>query len=296
MSAPESPPVVVGFDGSERAGKAVAWAAQTASTLDVPLVVLHADHVQMIPDSGIGLWRPEDLRSAAQAVAERGAELARAAVPGLEVTAEAAIASGAAALEDRSAGASLVVVGNSGHGRVTGILLGSTAFHVATHSKCPVAVVPPGDLPLPGPAQKVCVATDGSPSGRTAVLRAADIAARYGAPLQIITAWQRPPRDRYVTRPTPGLESAADLEEALRGAADRVLEDAEQQALAAHPDLTVTTLKSEGRPAHVIARETAGAAILVVGARGHGDLRSLLLGSTSRAVLHLATCPVEVVR
>ncbi|HEX5511090.1 MAG TPA: universal stress protein, partial [Actinomycetales bacterium] len=37
--------------------------------------------------------------------------------------------------------AALVVVGNRGHGPVTGPLLGSVAYSVATHAHCPVVVV-----------------------------------------------------------------------------------------------------------------------------------------------------------
>jgi nucleotide-binding universal stress UspA family protein len=51
----------------------------------------------------------------------------------------------------------------------------------------------------------------------------------------------------------------------------------------------------EGPAAEALLRDAAGADLIVVGNRGQGELKSLLLGSVSQQVLHYASCPVLVV-
>lgn len=60
----------------------------------------------------------------------------------------------------------------------------------------------------------------------------------------------------------------------------------------------IDTLIRPGSPADEIidAAKELGADMIVIGSRGWGEIRSVLLGSVSERVLHLAHCPVLIVR
>lgn len=60
----------------------------------------------------------------------------------------------------------------------------------------------------------------------------------------------------------------------------------------------VDTLIRTGSPADEIAdaAKELNADLIVIGSRGWGEIRSVLLGSVSERVLHIAHCPVLIVR
>ena len=60
-------------------------------------------------------------------------------------------------------------------------------------------------------------------------------------------------------------------------------------------DVEIETRLAEGGAARVLTEEAAGADLLVVGSRGLGGFRELLLGSVSRECAQHAPCPVLIV-
>jgi nucleotide-binding universal stress UspA family protein len=105
---------------------------------------------------------------------------------GVPVTSEIVDASTAPALIAAGEDALMIVVGARGHGRVTGLLLGSVSQHVSRHAPCPVVVV---REQADAKARRIVVGVDGSPSSDKAIGFAFDAASRSDAPLLAIHAW-----------------------------------------------------------------------------------------------------------
>ena len=63
-----------------------------------------------------------------------------------------------------------------------------------------------------------------------------------------------------------------------------------------YPDVQVTRVVTRDRPVRALVDAAKGAQLLVVGSHGRGGFKGMLLGSTSRALLQSAPCPMMVVR
>lgn len=289
--------VVVGVDGSDGGMDAVRWAARYADQADCPLRLVHATTLTdvagpVVPGpfgiASVGLHRPgrSDDRLLAAALAEATRHAAQ-----LQVSVRTASATPVAALVDASSGARLLVVGSNERSRwVT--LFDSVASRVVAAAHSPVVVVR-GDVDRAGP---VVVAIDDSDGCEPALRFAFLEAARRRCELVVVHAWQIP-----LAPVGAGLRSAAVAtnhvaEENVATAAWRSLTDTVAPWCAAFPDVTVHEKLLQGPPDEVVAGETSGAALAVVGSRGRGPLAGLLLGSTSQALIHTSRCPVAVVR
>lgn len=86
------------------------------------------------------------------------------------------------------------------------------------------------------------------------------------------------------------------VQEMIHDNAVRVRDEAAAAVRAAAPDVEVTARVVNGSPATVLVRESARAALVVVGHRGRGGFAGLLVGSVAAKVAAHADCPVLVVR
>jgi nucleotide-binding universal stress UspA family protein len=145
------------------------------------------------------------------------------------------------------------------------------------------------------PAGSVVVGTDGSDHAERAVGWAARQARAEGRHLDVVHACGRVGVGDLAWMGTAGLDQGR-LTRALRDAGDTLVEDARRIAVAEVPGLDVRThvLETDARDALVEA--SASAHLVVVGSRGRGPLRTVVLGSVSHSVARSATCPVVVCR
>jgi nucleotide-binding universal stress UspA family protein len=77
--------------------------------------------------------------------------------------------------------------------------------------------------------------------------------------------------------------------------AQQIADDASATVKKLQPSLEVEALALAGQPADVLLEQGADATLIVIGRRGLGGFKSLLLGSVSQQVVQHASCPVAVV-
>jgi nucleotide-binding universal stress UspA family protein len=141
---------------------------------------------------------------------------------------------------------------------------------------------------------RVVVGVDGSDTAKKAARWAAREAKLRGSKLELVSAWEIP---IYSYAYDQGY--AAISEEMLKGLAVNAgdnLAAAFKEASAEARDVEMETIAAEGQAATVLLEVSKGADLLVVGSRGLGGFRELLLGSVSQQCAQHSTCPVVIVR
>ncbi|WP_405142061.1 universal stress protein [Sphaerisporangium sp. NBC_01403] len=273
--------IIVGVDGSPSGLDAVGWAVREGALHDRPVHIVHAmpkwayEMPDDVPHSDVGRWMRDSAAEVLTAALERvGAEPFE-----VRVSTELLAGDPRDALLRAAAVADMLVVGNHGLGGFRGLLLGSVALGVSGHAPCPVVVVR-------GPASRsgeVVVGTDGSAASDAVVEFAFAEAEARGARLRAIRACSVP------------VEFMPFDPDALIGDESRLLAESLKAWQERHPAVDVLRQVKQGHPAQVLLEASAEADLLVIGSRGRGGFTGLILGSTSHAVLHHASCPVAVV-
>lgn len=271
--------VVVGYDGSSSSDAALAAAIDQARELGLGLHLVSAVELPASLPSYEGAYR----RATTEAV-QRALERTVAALGLDRVTSHVDAGSPSSLLLGQVGPEDLLVVGSHGHRPVARMLLGSTSTTVAAHAPCPVLVVRGPRVRSRGP---VVVGVDGSETSAAAVATAAEIAAREGATLRAVLA---------LSPVTDALGFVSGPDDPQVTAAQAVLAESVAGVTVDHPDLPVEQVLAQTHPVEALLRHSRGARLVVVGSRGLGGVRAMMLGSVSREVLHHASCPVLVVR
>jgi len=288
--------VVVAVDGSTADEAVVDWAADEAARLGAPLrlVTVVDPQVQLSPYEALASGSPslaQQLDESAHRLLDRAVERARARRQDLhDVAVAVPWGPPAAALVRLSENAARMVIGSPARTRLERILLGSVALPVVAHAHCPVAVVPAGTV-VAAP-ERVLVALDGSEaSGRAAEL-AFTAAQASGAAVTCVLAWSLEVDGGVVVT-----ERSSSRWEAVEARYTDLGHRVADPAAARHPGVAVDVVVRHGSPARVVVELAAelDADLVVVGGRGLGGFRGLLLGSVSRRVVEHANRVVLVV-
>jgi nucleotide-binding universal stress UspA family protein len=289
--------VVVGVDGSAPSTAALRWAVSEADLRSVPLTVCHVGWLPQGQELGTEAASPagtpgSDIVSAA-------ARLSRQIAPGVTVHGCRREGPPADGLLQIAEECELLVLGVRGAGAWGGLGLGSVSSRVAAHARKPV-VFAHGDGSWQG--ERVVVGVDDSAAAEAAAGFAFQEAALRQVPLTAVLSWwitPLPVRGGYLS-----LASA----EGSRGRGDhptygeemrRLAEDRLKQVLtpwrSKFPAVDVTSALRTDAPPRALHDAAGRAGLLVIGSRGLGPIRRLLLGSVGHAVLQHPPCSVAIV-
>jgi nucleotide-binding universal stress UspA family protein len=193
-------------------------------------------------------------------------------------------------------GARVIVLGSHGHGPIARLLLGSTSLGVVRRMKH-AALIVRGD---PRAFARVVVGLDGSPHSRRTVAFLAGLDVPPGGELTLVRVLER------LALPSLAMLPAATRATLVSQAA--AADAADEKKWRRDAEAAADELRGAGWKVNVVLRKgaplnellavtkSARAQLLAVGARGHGTLERLVLGSVAEGALHRAPVSVLVVR
>lgn len=280
--------IVVGFNGSDECRDALALASRLRA--DDGIVTA----VNIYSDPGVGRggeWNTVMAEAADEQLTTARTDTADATWLHLEVAPGHSPAHG---LHDYAEehDADLVVVGSSHRGQIGQTLAGTVGHRLLNGASCPVAIAPRGYRDRPAARiTAVVVGVDGSHESDLAIPEAAELARSSGAHLELVAVAQDPV---VVYGKGPGAFTG--MPELKRAIAEQAQEWLDHATETLATDAAAEATLAHGDPASVLsATATDEDAVLIVGSRGYGPLRRVLLGSVSTSLVNAAPSPVIVV-
>lgn len=281
-----TPPILVPYDGSSDARRALLWAVAESNRTSTAVRVVVVNEV--LPPTWVGVAGTsvvtDDFQLDADALLDEATKMLADAGVGDVLTGQRSGHVVGELLREADM-ASAVVIGSQGHGRIGGMLLGSVSQHLAGHATCPVVVV---REPHDDRARRIVVGVDGSRASAAALDYACRRAEDTGETVVAMHGWhvRAPSTDVWASQPR-----SVDTEEH-----ELLLGECVGGVRVDHPDVRLELEVVAVSPAQCLVDASAGASLVVVGSRGLGFFRGMLLGSVSHAVLRGAQCPVAVIR
>lgn len=278
--------VVVGVDGSVGSAVALRWALDHADQLGAiePVMTFVNGPLERSLAEEDGPNGPREpyrvdaverlrhfLESNAPELGDAGVVIEQRTGPGLVTAARSA---------------ELLVVGTRGWSGRLDLSVGSVGAYCVRHATVPVALIP-REVPALHDHLDVVVGLDGSTQSSGA-LRWVLTHLRRSSRVTVVRAYTD---DQVIGEPlAPSVEHA---ETTARNELERHAAAVLQTVPERHPE--VAMLVAPGDPRSVLRTVGNDADLLVIGARGHGVIDHLLLGSVASALAHHPTVPTVVV-
>ncbi|WP_037604296.1 universal stress protein [Streptacidiphilus rugosus] len=136
----------------------------------------------------------------------------------------------------------------------------------------------------------IVVGVDGSTHAREALRAAIRQAELTDGVVHAVMAWEWP-SIFSVPEPTPGTEGLTFEQQAVRRLAEAV-----EEVTGPGPQPRVRQRVLQGSATQVLLDAAEDAALLVVGSRGYGGFKGIMLGSVSQHLAQYAHCSVLIVR
>lgn len=280
-------PIVVGVDGTQQGLHAVQFAMAEAKRVGCGVRLVHvlpdrSTTSTIVPEAGFEVF--DDV---ARRVMREAEQVARTSWDGM-VPLEKVTRTGRRVhvLVQESETARMVVLGHRDRTLLGRVFTSSTTSGVATWAHCPVVCIP---MVWTAAAvhDQVVVGVEHPEHAYQALVHAFAAASTRGARLRVLHTWKLPrPYDDAVVSEREAEAWTAQLSVRLRAATHPLR--------SAHPEVEVDLDVRHQDPAAALLGATEGADLLVLGRRGHGAPVGLPLGSTTRALIREARCPVEV--
>lgn len=273
------PGVVVGFDGSAVAARAVRFAAEDAALRGRPLTIVH---VRDGRSDGPGPVKVES-----------GTAIARGYLEPEKVTAVETPGEAGSGLVAASQGADLLVVGRGDVFSLGGVL-GSIALEVVAHAECPVVVVgmaDPAASDRGAPGTGVLAGLRQLDHAEAILAVAFEEAELRGCGVEVVHAWKHPVPDRHGEMMFPVYDPVpytAEQGERLGHVVQKFTEK--------YPEVPVTIAAPHAGAVDALLVAADFAGLVVLGKPRHGPIRQLLLGSAGQTLLRQLNCPVVFVR
>ncbi len=176
----------------------------------------------------------------------------------------------------------MIVIGSTHHGAAGSVLAGTVATRLFGGSPCQVLIAPRGYAHSRSlDVHNIGVGFDGSPDSWSALEEAKALAERLKARITLIAGYSVP----YVAA------STMDLGQAVREGVEAKIARAEDFV---GKDVEITTIVKKALASDLLVEESSGFDLLILGSRGYGPVRRVLLGSVSSSVVRRAYCPVLI--